>query len=112
LIDEAALAVDRWRSVRCAARRRSDDPRRGVAAPKGRDEPQPESQRLFGALAGSAGRYAQLLENPREDVAAKVDVSGRLANPNVSIAETLVSLIRNAFFEAILPGFERQLAQK
>jgi hypothetical protein len=52
----------------------------------------------------------ELLKNvPREEVATRVDLSGPLEDPNVSTWEALVNLIRNAFFEAILPGFEEQL---
>jgi hypothetical protein len=36
-----------------------------------------------------------------------VDVSGPIEDPNSSTLETVVRLIRNAFFKAILPGLER-----
>jgi hypothetical protein len=57
---------------------------------------------------GVVGGLANVLENRRDDVAAKVDISGRLDNPNVSTLETLLSLIQNAFFRAILPGLEEE----
>jgi hypothetical protein len=57
---------------------------------------------------GMVGGLANVLENPRDDVAAKVDISGHLDNPDVSTLETLLSLIQNAFFRAILPGLERE----
>ncbi len=58
------------------------------------------------------GGVAKLLENtPRDEVATKTTVSGRLDNPKMSTGETIVRLIQNAFFEAILPGFERELAR-
>jgi hypothetical protein len=58
------------------------------------------------------GGVAKLLENrPRDDVATKTTVSGRLDAPRTSTAETIVRLIQNAFFEAILPGFDRELAR-
>jgi hypothetical protein len=38
-----------------------------------------------------------------------VELSGRLDNPNVSIIETIVRLVQNAFFKAILPGFDAEL---
>jgi hypothetical protein len=64
-------------------------------------------QTLYEGLVAGA---MELLENvPREEVATRVDLSGPLADPNVSTWEALVNLIRNAFFEAILPGFEEQL---
>ncbi|MGH7374502.1 MAG: hypothetical protein ACREJY_09770 [Candidatus Rokuibacteriota bacterium] len=33
----------------------------------------------------------------------------RLDHPNASTIDTVVGLVRNAFFKAILPGFEAQL---
>jgi hypothetical protein len=58
------------------------------------------------------GGVAKLLENrPRDEVATKTTVSGRLDKPQTSAAETIVRLIQNAFFEAILPGFDRELAR-
>ena len=58
------------------------------------------------------GGVAKLLENtPRDEVATKTTVSGRLDNPQTSTAETIVRLVQNAFFEAILPGFDRELAR-
>ena len=53
-----------------------------------------------------------LLENiPRREVATKADLSGPLENPQASTWQVLVSLIQNAFFRAILPGFERELGR-
>jgi hypothetical protein len=77
------------------------------------DARQEEGEGVFKkAYEGVVGGVAELLENPRDDVAAKVDVSGPLNNPNVSTLETVLSLIRNAFFDAILPGFEREVGKK
>jgi hypothetical protein len=58
------------------------------------------------------GGVAKLLENTsRDEVATKTTVSGRLDKPQTSAAETSVRLIQNAFFQAILPGFDRELAR-
>jgi hypothetical protein len=58
------------------------------------------------------GGVAKLLENTsRDEVATKTTVSGRLDKPQTSAAETIVRLIQNAFFQAILPGFDRELAR-
>ena len=58
------------------------------------------------------GGVAKLLENtPRDEVATKTTISGRLDKPKTSTAETIVRLIQNAFFQAILPGFDRELAR-
>ena len=59
---------------------------------------------------GLVGDIAKLLENrPREEVATKTDISGSLENPEASTWQTIVNLVKNAFFKAILPGFERKV---
>jgi hypothetical protein len=51
---------------------------------------------------------SEVLKNtPRGEVATKADLSGPVENPKASTWEMVVTLIQNAFFEAILPGFER-----
>ena len=50
---------------------------------------------------------AALLENrQRKEVATKAEVSGRLDNPKVNTLEVVLRLVQNAFFKAILPGFD------
>jgi hypothetical protein len=62
-------------------------------------------QKIYEALAGGV---SEILENlPRREVAAKADIGGPLENPQASTWQVLVTLIQNAFFKAILPGFER-----
>jgi hypothetical protein len=66
-------------------------------------------QKLYEGLVGG---LAKLLENPqREEVATKANVSGPIENPTTSTWQVLGNLIRNAFFKAILPGFDRELRQ-
>jgi hypothetical protein len=56
------------------------------------------------------GGVSKVLQNrPRDEVATRVEISGRLDNPNVSIIDTIVTLVQNAFFKAILPGFDAEL---
>jgi hypothetical protein len=56
------------------------------------------------------GGVSKVLQNrPRDEVATRVQISGRLDTPNVSILETIVKLVQNAFFKAILPGFDAEL---
>jgi hypothetical protein len=63
-------------------------------------------QKLYEGLVGGIGG---LLENtPRQEVATEADISGRLENPQASTWQVLVNLIQDAFFKAILPGFERE----
>ncbi len=51
---------------------------------------------------------SELLKNtPRGEVAALSEVSGPVENPRASTWELVVTLIQNAFFEAVLPGFEK-----
>jgi len=58
------------------------------------------------------GGVARVLENrQREEVATKTQVSGRLDNPKVSIMEVIGKLVENAFFKAILPGFDREVTR-
>jgi hypothetical protein len=56
------------------------------------------------------GGVAKLLENtPRDEVATKTTITGRSDNPQTSTLETILRLIQNAFFQAILPGFDREV---
>lgn len=43
----------------------------------------------------------------RDEVATKADISGPLDNPKASTGQVILNLVRNAFFKAILPGFEQ-----
>jgi hypothetical protein len=52
---------------------------------------------------------SELLENPREDVATKAKISGPVENPNTSTLQVVLRLIENAFFRAILPGFDEEV---
>jgi hypothetical protein len=59
---------------------------------------------------GLLGGLTWLLENrPRDEVATTTRISGRLNNPDTSTWEIVVGLIQNAFFQAILPGLERDV---
>jgi uncharacterized protein DUF748 len=61
------------------------------------------------AYEAVVGQVSKVLQNrPRDEVATKVDISGRLDNPNASIIDTVVGLVQNAFFKAILPGFDAE----
>jgi hypothetical protein len=62
------------------------------------------------AYEAVVGKVSKMLENrSREEVATKVDISGRLDKPNTSIIDTIGGLVQNAFFKAILPGFDAQV---
>lgn len=67
-------------------------------------------RKLYEMLVGGVGK---LLENrPREEVATKADISGPVSDPKTSTWQIIIQLIRNAFFKAILPGFEREVSEK
>lgn len=52
---------------------------------------------------------SKLLKNPpRDEVATKLDVEGRIDQPNTSALQAIANLLRNAFIDAILPGLERE----
>ena len=62
------------------------------------------------AYEAVVGGVSKVLQNrPREEVATRVELSGRLDNPNTSILAAVVGLVQNAFFKAILPGFDAEL---
>ena len=55
---------------------------------------------------------AKVMKNvPRKEVATEVDISGRLDNPQMSTLQAILKIIQNAFFKAILPGFDREVRQ-
>jgi hypothetical protein len=52
----------------------------------------------------------KLLKNrPLQQVATETDISGTLKGPSTNTGQIIVHLIRNAFFQAILPGFEQEV---
>ncbi len=74
----------------------------------------PEQKNLFHKLyVGAVSAASKLLKNrPREQVATKTDISGPLEGPRTNTVQIIVNLVRNAFFKAILPGFEREVSQE
>jgi len=72
-----------------------------------------EKNALDKVREGAIEDLSTLLENvPRDEVATKVDVSGRTSRPQTEIIQIVIGLIKNAFFKAILPGFEREFGSK
>jgi uncharacterized protein DUF748 len=71
------------------------------------DARQDKDKNIFRQLyEGVIGGISWLLENqPRDEVATVVAVSGKLENPQTNTLETITGLIQNAFFKSILPGF-------
>jgi hypothetical protein len=59
---------------------------------------------------GVVGGLSRVLRNrPRDEVATRAEISGRLDDPKVSTVDALIGLVQNAFFKSILPGFEAHL---
>jgi hypothetical protein len=65
-------------------------------------------RKLYEALVG--GVSGLLKNTPRKEVATEVPVSGDIESPQTSTWQTVLNLIQNAFFKAILPGFEREVS--
>lgn len=78
------------------------------------DERQDADKSLFRKVyEGLVGGVARLLENrPREEVATRADVVGPIEDPETRTWPVVVRLIGNAFFRAILPGFEQEVARQ
>jgi hypothetical protein len=56
---------------------------------------------------------SKLLENsPRDEVATRVDISGRVENPDAGTLAAAARLLQKAFFQAILPGLERERSRR
>jgi hypothetical protein len=72
----------------------------------GPDEQKSLREKLYEGLVG--GLATVLRNQPRDQVATEVSLSGPLQNPNSNTVEIVLGLIENAFFKAVLPGFERE----
>jgi hypothetical protein len=57
------------------------------------------------------GGAFHLFKNSRtKQVATDIDLKGKLTNPDTSTWQALAQVLRNAFIEAIIPGFDRAVA--
>jgi hypothetical protein len=73
-----------------------------------KDKKKPILHQMKEMLIGGA---AKLLKNQRtQQVATKVDISGQVNNPNLSAWQAIGQFIVNAFINAIVPGFDREVA--
>jgi len=70
---------------------------------KGRSVPHQMYEMLVGGVA-------KILENrPHQEVATKADITGPVGKPKTSTVQIVLQLIKNAFFKAILPSFEKEV---
>ena len=69
------------------------------------DKDKPVTKKIYEAVVGGV---LGLLENKTRNEAATVtDLSGPLDNPHANTWQVVEKLVENAFFKAILPGFEQ-----
>ena len=68
-------------------------------------EKEPLPKKIYEGIVAGAGKI--LTNPPHDQIATKTDLSGPLANPHASILQITGNLVRNAFFNAILPGLDR-----
>ena len=81
-----------------------------VGAAADRDEPETLGHRLYDGVVGVA---AKILKNrPRGEVATVITISGRADQLQYSTWEIVGRLLQNAFFKAILPGFDPKRSPK
>ena len=59
------------------------------------------------AIAGASHLFKN---RSTEKVAADIDLKGKLTSPDISTWQALAQVLRNAFIEAIIPGFDRAVA--
>jgi hypothetical protein len=71
-------------------------------------EPQQDREKSVGQKIKekAANIVSKLLRNrPRQDIATIAPIAGPLENPKADTWATMVNLVQNTFFKAILPGF-------
>jgi hypothetical protein len=69
------------------------------------DKEKPVTKKIYEAVVGGV---LGLLENkPRKEAATVTDLSGPVENPHANTWQVVEKLVQNAFFKAILPGFEQ-----
>ena len=76
---------------------------------KQQDKSKPLVRKMYERIVSGV---AKVLKNrPRDEVATKAEVLGRIDNPKVGTVAALIRLVQNAFFKAILPGFDAEIAR-
>lgn len=72
-----------------------------------KDKGRSVSHQLYEMMVGGA---AHLLENrSQQQVATKVEISGSLKDPETSTWQIIGGLVKNAFFKAIIPKFDKDI---
>lgn len=71
---------------------------------KHQDKSKPLARKMYEHVVSGV---AKILKNrSRDEVATKAEVLGRIDNPKVGTVAAVIRLVQNAFFKAILPGFD------
>jgi hypothetical protein len=74
-----------------------------------KDKDKSAGKKLYERLVDFA---AKLLRNrSRHEVATKASLSGSIENPTSSTFQVAMRLLQNAFFKAILPGFDEEVGK-
>jgi hypothetical protein len=71
----------------------------------GPDEQKGLREKLYEGIVG--GLATVLRNQPRDQVATEVSLSGPLQDPDSNTVQVVLGIIENAFFKAVLPGFKR-----
>jgi hypothetical protein len=72
---------------------------------KKKDRGRSLSHKMYEVLVGGVAKVLQ--NRPRQEVATKVVIKGSLKNPQTSSWQIAGELLKNAFFKAILPRFDK-----
>jgi Domain of Unknown Function (DUF748) len=70
-------------------------------------EPKPDDEGNPGAIwSGLLNTVKGLFENDKQVIATQSEISGRVDQPNVDTLSAVVGILRNAYIEALRPGFD------
>jgi hypothetical protein len=76
---------------------------------KQQDKSKPLVRKMYERIVSGVAKA--LKNRPRDEVATKAEVLGRIDDPKVGTVAAVVRLVQNAFFKAILPGFDAEIAR-
>jgi hypothetical protein len=72
------------------------------------DKDKKVSRKMYEMMVGGVARV--LRGGPQREVATKVDITGTLDRPHTDRWQIIGQMIKNAFFKAILPGFDKEVS--
>jgi len=72
------------------------------------DKKQGVGHRFYEKMVGGVAGFFE--NQPRQEIATKADISGPVGDPQTNTWQIIGAVIRNAFFKAILPNFEKGVA--